>query len=234
MNLALMGFRNISVIDMDTIDLSNLNRQFLFRQNDVGRFKAEVAAEFINKRVPGCRVSPHNCKIQDFDEGFYRGFHLVVCGLDSIVARRWINGMLISMLEFDDDGELDRSTSVPLVDGGTEGFKGNARVIFPGVSACIDCTLDLYPPNSTSRSAPSPTPPVCPSTVWSTARSCSGLKKNHSERRPISTVTTPSTSPGYSRRPARELTSSVSRESPSGSPRASSRESSRPWPPPTR
>ena len=132
-DLALMGFRNISVIDMDTIDLSNLNRQFLFRQNDVGRFKAEVAAEFINKRIPGCRVSPHNCKIQDFDEDFYRGFHLVVCGLDSIVARRWINGMLISMLEYDDDGELDKSTILPLIDGGTEGFKVNIRVVVVGL-----------------------------------------------------------------------------------------------------
>lgn len=35
-----------------------------------------------------------------------------------------MNGMLISMLEYDDDGELDKSTLIPLIDGGTEGFKG--------------------------------------------------------------------------------------------------------------
>lgn len=146
-NLAMMGFRQITVIDMDTIDLSNLNRQFLFRQKDIGRFKAEVAAEVINARVPGVRVTPHSCKIQDFDAEFYQSFHVVVCGLDSIVARRWMNGMLLSLLEWDDDtGELDKTTIIPLIDGGTEGFKGNARVIYPGMNACIDCTLDLFPP----------------------------------------------------------------------------------------
>uniref|UniRef100_A0A8C1GW34 NEDD8-activating enzyme E1C n=1 Tax=Cyprinus carpio TaxID=7962 RepID=A0A8C1GW34_CYPCA len=142
---ALSGFRHIHVVDMDTIDISNLNRQFLFRPKDVGRPKAEVAADFVNDRVLGCNVVPHFKKIQDLDESFYRQFHIVVCGLDSVVARRWMNGMLLSLLIYE-DGVLDPSSIIPLIDGGTEGFKGNARVILPGMTACIDCTLELYPP----------------------------------------------------------------------------------------
>lgn len=99
--------------------------------------------------IPGCSVTPHFAKIQDFDEDFYRQFHIIVCGLDSIVARRWINGMIISLLQFEDDGSLDQSTVIPIIDGGTEGFKGSARVILPGISACVECTLDLYPPQVT-------------------------------------------------------------------------------------
>ncbi|GAB1310804.1 NEDD8 activating enzyme [Madurella fahalii] len=142
-NLALSGFKNIHVIDMDTIDISNLNRQFLFRQTDVGKFKAEVAAAFVEKRVKGVKITPHNCKIQDFDEDFYMQFQLVVCGLDSIEARRWINATLINMV----DEEVEDSYK-PLIDGGTEGFKGQARVILPTVTSCIECQLDMHAPRA--------------------------------------------------------------------------------------
>ena len=80
------------------------------------------------------------------DEDFYRSFHIIVCGLDSIVARRWLNGMVMSLVTFNDDGTPDEETFIPIVDGGTEGFKGNARVIIPTMTPCIECTLDLYPP----------------------------------------------------------------------------------------
>lgn len=58
--LSLSGFIDIHVIDMDTIDPSNLNRQFLFREFDVGKSKAECASNFINKRVKGTNVCVRN------------------------------------------------------------------------------------------------------------------------------------------------------------------------------
>ena len=54
--------------------------------------------------------------------------------------------MVLSLLEYNDDGSVDMSTMKPIIDGGTEGFKGNARVILPGKTACVECTLDLFPP----------------------------------------------------------------------------------------
>lgn len=63
---------NITVIDLDTIDVTNLNRQFLFRSKDVGKSKAEVAAKFIKERCPWVNVDHYCGKIQDKDADFYR------------------------------------------------------------------------------------------------------------------------------------------------------------------
>lgn len=141
-NLALSGFKDIHVIDMDTIDVSNLNRQFLFRAADVGKPKAEVAARFVERRVPGVKITPYNGKIQDKDEDYYMQFMLIICGLDSIEARRWINATLVSMAE---DATTPEAVK-PLIDGGTEGFKGQARVIIPTISSCIECQLSMHAP----------------------------------------------------------------------------------------
>ncbi|KAG2374273.1 hypothetical protein C9374_010843 [Naegleria lovaniensis] len=151
-NLAMSGFRSIDIIDMDTISTSNLNRQFLFRDGDVGKMKAEVAAKFVNERVAGVKVTPHICAIQEKDKDFYRQFGIVIAGLDSIPARRWINSTLLSFIQYNDEAktEVDMSSMIPLVDGGTEGFKGQSRVILPGVTACYECTLDLFPTDETN------------------------------------------------------------------------------------
>ncbi|KAF2197234.1 NEDD8-activating enzyme E1 catalytic subunit [Delitschia confertaspora ATCC 74209] len=143
-DLASSGFRDIHVIDMDTIDVSNLNRQFLFRQEDVGKFKAEVAAQRVEKRSgSGVKITPYCGKIQDKDEDYYKQFAMIICGLDSIEARRWINATLVGMVDEEDPDSLK-----PLIDGGTEGFKGQARVIFPTMTSCIECQLDMHAPRA--------------------------------------------------------------------------------------
>ncbi|KAJ2630247.1 NEDD8 activating enzyme [Coemansia sp. RSA 1290] len=143
-DLVMSGFKNIHVIDMDTIDISNLNRQFLFRKKDVGKPKAEVAAEFIRQRSPEVNITAHYKRIQDMPEEFYLSLSLIVCGLDSIEARRWINAFIYNLAE-----THGYQGFKPIVDGGTEGLRGNIRVILPKNNACFECGLEMYPPKTT-------------------------------------------------------------------------------------
>lgn len=70
----------------------------------------------MEKRVKGVKITPYNGKIQDKDEDYYMQFKMVICGLDSVEARRWINATLVGMVT----GENMESLK-PLIDGGTEG-----------------------------------------------------------------------------------------------------------------
>tara|TARA_B110000459_G_C16589773_1_gene485592 strand:+ start:164 stop:1333 length:1170 start_codon:yes stop_codon:yes gene_type:complete len=146
---ALSGFKKIDVIDMDTIDVSNLNRQFLFTASDVGQSKALCAANAIKKRIGNVEVTPHFCRIEEKPDEWYEKFHVIVMGLDSIEARSYINKVACSFLKFEKDGSVDQSTIKPMIDGGTEGFKGHARVLLPGVTPCFECTKWLFPPQVT-------------------------------------------------------------------------------------
>lgn len=148
-DLALSGIKNITVIDMDRIDVTNLNRQFLFRKKDVKDFKAKVAAEFVMKRVPGVSITYHTKMIQDFDAEFYRDFQVIICGLDNVEARSWINNTVHSLVKFDEEGKPLPETQIRLIDGGTEGFAGQARVIIPFQTACYECTKSTLPPQVT-------------------------------------------------------------------------------------
>lgn len=143
------GFTNLDIIDMDVIELTNLNRQFLFRPSDIGKSKAVVAAEYFSriKAYKDLSITAHYCQIQDKDASFYLQFDVIVSGLDSVEARRWLNAMVHSLLEYDPvDGSLKQESIIPLIDGGTEAMKGSVRVILPGLTACFECTIDLFPP----------------------------------------------------------------------------------------
>ncbi|KAG7711740.1 hypothetical protein KL930_000957 [Ogataea haglerorum] len=143
-NLVLSGFRHIECIDMDTIETSNLNRQFLFRSSDVGKSKAIVACEFVTRRLArrGLTLVPHFCKIQDFDDDFYSQFSIIVCGLDSIEARRWMNEKLVSLA-------ATAGRIIPWIDGGTEGFQGSVKLMIPTITACFECYMKLVPVQTT-------------------------------------------------------------------------------------
>lgn len=64
----------------------------------MGKSKAVVAAERINSRVPGVRVTPHHARIEDMPLDFYQEFTVIILGLDSLEARRYMNSIACSLL----------------------------------------------------------------------------------------------------------------------------------------
>jgi len=145
-NLALSGFKDIEVIDLDIIDLSNLNRQFLFRKKDIGQPKSKIAAQFVMKRVPGCTIRWYQKPLQEFGEAFYSKFNVVIAGLDNVEARRWLNAMLCDLVSSDDDGNINPESIIPFIDGGTEGFLGQCRMFVPMMSSCFECSVGTMTP----------------------------------------------------------------------------------------
>ena len=115
----------------------------------MGQPKAVVAARAVAARVAGVTVTPHYARIEDKPADWYAQFHIIVLGLDSLEARRHMNAVACAGLAYGDDGAPDPATIKPVIDGGTEGFRGHVRVIVPGVNPCFECTLWLFPPQTT-------------------------------------------------------------------------------------
>ena len=64
---------------------------------------------------------------------------------DNVEARQWLNATLVDLVRFDGSGAVDPSTVIPLIDGGTEGFGGQARVFLPRLTSCFECSLPSMP-----------------------------------------------------------------------------------------
>lgn len=133
-NLALMGVGQVTVTDNDTIEKSNLNRQFLFREKDLGQPKSEAAAKaamHINDQV---QVTPLTKKVGRDTEGFFNddfwfSQDIVANALDNIDARLYVDGRCVYYRR-------------PLLESGTEGTSGNVQVVVPFVTESYGSSAD--------------------------------------------------------------------------------------------
>uniref|UniRef100_A0A672L685 SUMO-activating enzyme subunit 2 n=1 Tax=Sinocyclocheilus grahami TaxID=75366 RepID=A0A672L685_SINGR len=146
-NLVLTGFKNIEVIDLDTIDVSNLNRQFLFQKKHVGKSKAQVAKESVLRFCPSANITAYHDSIMnpDYNVEFFRNFQLVMNALDNRAARNHVNRMCLA-------------ADIPLIESGTAGYLGQVTVIKKGQTECYECqpkpTQKTFP-GCTIRNTPS-------------------------------------------------------------------------------
>mmetsp|Transcript_31100 Transcript_31100/g.78556 ORF Transcript_31100/g.78556 Transcript_31100/m.78556 type:complete len:631 (+) Transcript_31100:110-2002(+) len=144
--LVLSGFRNLKVIDLDTIDTSNLNRQFLFRKKHVGQSKAAVATAAVRAFCPEADIQPFcgNVKDPEFNLEFFSQFDVVLNGLDNLEARRHVNRLCLA-------------AEKPLVESGTAGYLGQVSVHIPQKYECFECQPKPAPktfPVCTIRNTP--------------------------------------------------------------------------------
>ena len=128
-NLTLLGIGKILIFDMDDIESTNLTRSVLYRAKDVGRYKAEVAAERAQEMNPDIKAKAFvNNIIDDVGLGVFRRMDVVLGGLDNREARLSINQSCYKV-------------NKPWIDGAIEALNGFARVFVPGQGACYECTM---------------------------------------------------------------------------------------------
>jgi adenylyltransferase/sulfurtransferase len=128
-NLALLGVGRVLIVDTDTIESSNLTRSVLFRQRDVGRGKAEVAAERAMEMNPDIRAKALTMNvIDDIGLGVFRRMDLVLSGPDNREARLAVN-------------QACYRVNIPWIDGAIEVLDGFARVFVPPDGPCYECTM---------------------------------------------------------------------------------------------
>ncbi|RGP69775.1 ubiquitin-activating enzyme e1 [Fusarium sporotrichioides] len=126
----------IWVTDMDSIERSNLNRQFLFRSDDVGKMKSDRAALAVQRMNPDLeghmttlkeRVSADTESV--FNEDFWRNLDGVTNALDNVEARTYVDRRCVFFQK-------------PLLESGTLGTKGNTQVVLPHLTESYSSSQD--------------------------------------------------------------------------------------------
>lgn len=132
LNLALAGFRNVDIIDYDSIEDTNLNRQILF-YGKVGEEKAKVLSEKI-KEIGKVKSRAFVFRIGEDSEKFFmkNGYDIIFGCLDNFEARYYLNNFAVDF-------------KTPYIDGATTDLSGNLAVYHPKKTVCIKCKKNLRP-----------------------------------------------------------------------------------------
>jgi adenylyltransferase/sulfurtransferase len=135
MYLAAAGIGKIGIVDFDTVDFSNLQRQILHTDADVGRSKAESAKETIHGINPHCEVVIHNTRISSENAlDLIRPYDIVVDGTDNFPTRYLTNDACVLLKK-------------PNVYGSIFRFEGQASVFAPHLGGpCYRCLYPEPPP----------------------------------------------------------------------------------------
>jgi len=125
--LVAMGIGKLRIIDRDVIELSNLHRQTMFDESDVGQVKVEVAAKKLKKLNPDVEIESLPISINDYTAlDAIEGCDVVIDALDSVNARYALNKACVEK-------------NIPFVTGAAVGVSGQAFTILPHQSACYSC-----------------------------------------------------------------------------------------------
>lgn len=129
----------LGIVDDDSVELSNLNRQILHRTEDVGRPKVQSARDAVRRRFPAVEIETLRARVEpDNVDAVLRGWDVVLDGTDSFDAKFLINDACVR-------------AGIPLVHGGVVRFVGQLMTIVPG-SACYRCLFEAPPPHGVAPS----------------------------------------------------------------------------------
>jgi molybdopterin/thiamine biosynthesis adenylyltransferase len=131
--LAGAGAGMLGLVDDDVVEPSNLPRQLLYEDADVGTPKVEAAAARLRALAPGLRVDGWRRRFGAGDHASLGGWDVVLDGTDTIAAKFDVNDAAVR-------------AGVALVHGGVLGFRAQLLTVLPGRSACYRCVFEEAPP----------------------------------------------------------------------------------------
>ncbi len=132
--LATAGVGTLGLVDPDVVELSNLHRQLLYDEGDIGRPKVEVAAARLGALAPGIRVHAWRERFAPGTVHRLRGVDVVVDGTDTIAAKFLVNDAAVAC-------------GVPLVHAGVVGWQAQLLTVLPHRSPCYRCLFEDAPPD---------------------------------------------------------------------------------------